>query len=319
MITAKTIRGFAAASAIAVAFSFALPATAEAGWLKHAWHKAKHAANKVKHGAEHAANTVKHGAETAATGVQKGAEAASKGIQTAARDTGDAFVAGAKLTEKEIEEGAKVAAIEMQKLSTELLHLTGSCETAIRKIGHRVAPAMTPIPPIPGLPQLDSSKCEAAQTSGFMCGAFPYANTIIRAIAEGAHTVKVLAGHVGHAYHSRYCKHIPAYLPQRGECALFVGLASEAAESGQCLADIGRELAKHKGSGPAHFDETEVCTFSGEFEFGFVADKIAVAGTAEENQKTVKFAQVLRTALIIKSLSADFVSHIPSCKAARKG
>ena len=319
MTRKTTVRGIAAASALALAV--AIPVAAEANWFTSTWHKAKHAAshaaNTVKHGAEHAASTVKHGAETAAKGIQKGAEAAGKGIQTAATDTGKAFEAGAKLTAKEIEDGAKIAAEEMKKLGGQLTRITGTCETAIRKIGHDVGPAMPPIPI--GIPQLTSSKCEVAQTSGFMCGIFPYANTIMRSIAEGAHSVKVLAGHVGHAYNSRYCSHISKIDPDRGLCAFFVGLASEAAESGECLADIGRELIKHKSNSAPHFDETEVCTVAGEFEFGFVADKVAVAGAAEEYQKSVKFAQILRTVLNAKSLAADFTSHIPSCKAARKG
>jgi hypothetical protein len=43
-----------------------------------------------------------------------------------------------------------------------------------------------------------------------------------------------------------------------------------------------------------------VCHAIGNFEFGFVADKIAVAGAAEENQKLIKFALLLRTALAVQ-------------------
>jgi len=61
-----------------------------------------------------------------------------------------------------------------------------------------------------------------------------------------------------------------------------------------------------------------VCHAIGNFEFGFVADKIAVAGAAEENQKLIKFAQLLRTALSVKGDAAKEVQNIASCRKARR-
>ena len=70
--------------------------------------------------------------------------------------------------------------------------------------------------------------------------------------------------------------------------------------------------------GKVHFNETKMCHAIGTFEFGFVADKIAVAGAAEENQKLIKFAQLLHTALAVKGDAAKEVQNIAFCRKARR-
>lgn len=289
---------FALVTTVFAGLSLAAPAPAEANWLTHTWHKAKHAAhhaaNKVKHAATHATKTVEHGAEKAGRDIKKGTQKAGH----------------------EIEKGAKAAATEMSKLSGQLLSVTGHCQTAIDKFGHKVGGAMPSIG-VPGLPQLSTSKCEVAQTAGFMCGIFPYANAIVKAIAEGAHDMKALGHHVNEAYDSHACSHLSKIDPNRGVCALFVGLAKETEESVECIVDVAKEIS-HGKRGNVHFNETAVCHAIGNFEFGFVADKIAVAGAADENKKLIKFAQLLRTALAIKSMAADDVGNIASCRRARR-
>jgi len=290
------------------ALLIAAPAPADASWGSF-WHKAthaaKHAASTVKHTATHAANTVKHTAEKTGRDIKKDAEKTGRAIEKGARATGAA-----------IEKGAKAAAAEMGKLSGQLFRITGHCQTAIDKFGHSISSAMPPTR-VAGLPQLSSNKCEAAQMSGFMCGIFPYANNIVKAIAEGAHDMKALGHHVDQAYNSHACSHFSKVDPNRGVCALFVGLARETEESVECIVDVAKKMASGK-RGNAHFNETEVCHAIGNFEFGFVADKIAVAGAAEENQKLIKFAQLLRTALSVKGDAAKEVQNIASCRKARR-
>lgn len=295
--------------AICAGLLVATPSPADAGWLSNTFHKATHAvhhaANKVKHAAHHAANTVKHTAEKAGQDIKKGAEQTGRDIEK-----------GAKASAAEIEKGAKAAAAEMGKLSGQLTALTGHCQTAIDKFGHSIDSAMPSIR-VAGLPQLSSNKCEAAQMSGFMCGIFPYANNIVKAIAEGAHDMKSLGHHVHQAYNSHACSHFSKVDPNRNVCALFVGLARETEESVQCIVDVAKSIADGKGGGHS-FDETQVCHAIGNFEFGFVADKIAVANVAEENQKLIKVAQLLRSALAVKRTAANEVKNIASCRKARR-
>ena len=132
-----------------------------------------------------------------------------------------------------------------------------------------------------------------------MCGIFPYANNIVKAIAKGAQDMKALGHHVDQAYNSHACSHFSKVDPNRGVCALFVGLARETEESVEWIVDVAKNMLSGK-RGNAYFNETEVCHAIGNFEFGFVADKIAVAGAAEENQKLIKFALLLRTALAVQ-------------------
>ena len=286
----------------------ATPSPADASWGSF-WHKAshaaKHVANKVKHTAQHTANQAKHTAEKAGKDIEKGTKQAGKTIEKSA-----------KATAADIEKGAKAAAAEMGKLSGQLTALTGHCQSAIDKFGHSINSAM-PTLRVPGLPQLSSHKCEAAQMFGFMCGIFPYANNIVKAIAEGAHDMKSLGHHVHQAYHSHACSHFLKIDPNRNVCALFVGLAKETEESVQCIVDVASSIAKGK-SGSRSFDETQVCHAIGNFEFGFVADKIAVANVAEENQKLIKMAQILRTVLAVKHTAANEVKNIASCRKARR-
>ena len=61
--------------------------------------------------------------------------------------------------------------------------------------------------------------------SDIVCGIFPYAPNIVKAIAEGAHNMKALGHHVDQAYNSHACSLSSKVDSNRGMCALFVGLA----------------------------------------------------------------------------------------------
>lgn len=285
------------------------PAPAEAGWLSSTFHKATHAvhhaANKVKHAAHHAANQVKHTAEKAGQDIKKGAAKAGQDIEK-----------GAKASAAEIEKGAKAAAAEMGKLSGQLTQITGHCQSALDKFGHQVSHAIPPLA-VAAIPELRTSKCEIAETSGFMCGIFPYANGIVKAVAEGAHDMKSLGHHIHGAYEGHLCSHFSKLDPNRSVCALFVGLAKETEESVECIVDVAKEISKG-GRSNRRFDETEICHFAGNVMFGFVADKLALAGVAEEKRKLVKFAQLLRSALVAKGTAAKSFDHIASCRKARR-
>jgi hypothetical protein len=68
-----------------------------------------------------------------------------------------------------------------------------------------------------------------------MCGVLPYANNIVKALAEGAHDMRALAHHVGTAMHSRPCNTMPVIGGERNICALFVGMANEALKASNAL------------------------------------------------------------------------------------
>jgi len=305
ILSTRTLRLLAVAI-VAVSFTAAVPAPVEANWFSNTWHKAKHAAKKAAHAAKHAAKSAEKGAEKAGHDVEKGAKEAGKDIQKGAEAAGQG-----------IEKGAEAALSEMKKLSGQLTRITGTCETATDKFGHAISSAMPSIT-VAGLPQLSNKSCEVNQTSGFMCGIFPYANNIVKALGEGAHDMKSLANHVGDAYNGGPCARYSKVDPNRGVCALFVGLAEETKEGVECIIDVAKNIAREKGGGDHHFNETQICHAVGEFEFGFVADKLAVASAADENQKLIKFAQLLRTALALKGEAAKSVENIPSCRAARR-
>jgi hypothetical protein len=155
-----------------------------------------------------------------------------------------------------------------------------------------------------------------------MCGVLPYANNIVKALAEGAHDMRALAHHVGTAMHSRPCNTMPVIGGERNICALFVGMANEAAESVECIVDVATQISHSRAGGHSFNNETKICRFTGELLFGFLADRLALAGVAQEQREILKFARLLRTALAIKKTGSEHLNkknNLPrSCKKARR-
>ena len=311
----------ALALAVAAGLSLVTPTQSDANFFTSTWHKAKHAAkkagHKISHGAKKAGHDIEKGAKKAGHDIEKGAKKTGQAIKKGAEETGRGIETGAKYTAAEIEKGAKAAAKEMGKLEGQLTQITGHCQTAIDKFGAPMTHARRPIL-VGGLPQLATSKCGVATTAGFMCGIVPYANGIVKAVAEGAHDMKSLGNHIHRAFNSHQCSRYSKLDPNRRACALFVGLSNETEESVECIKDVAKKLRSE--SKKSHkFDETPICHFAGNVMYGFLVDRLALAGVADESKKLLKFAQRLRTAMAIKRTGAesDWVNKIPSCKKAR--
>jgi hypothetical protein len=139
-----TITTFLSRMAIAGAFisifALSMPTPAEANWLSHTWHKAKHAAH-------HASNTIKHGAKKA-----------GRKASNAAKKTGSAIKHGAKETGNAIEHGVEAGIKGMNDLSKMISTITHNCEEALDKWGKPLKNSMPPIV-VRAVPELAAAPC----------------------------------------------------------------------------------------------------------------------------------------------------------------